>query len=352
MTTIATKRNANGAAFTLADFNNFMFNGFNYELPANVLKIISELSLEVGSPDYVKTPIFVKKEKTEKVSAGGIAGGSTTDHTHHPSAPTSAAGFARRKKTSRQEETWDSSAKTFQTTKMEERTGICGEIDNIRSELNKLTDKNFIQKRDKIAEILANIVLKENNADDTAQVSCAIFDIASTNRFYSKLYADLYCDIITQFDTMRPAFESSLDTFAQLFDVIEYVDPVVDYDKFCKINKTNEKRKALGVFFINLSINGIIPSSKIVNIKRNLLSQIYTFISQENKKNEVDELTENVCLFHTKECRKLDETTPYELIDGFTMSEIISKMAKSKVKDHKSITNKTIFKFMDMLEMA
>ena len=31
--------------------------------------------------------------------------------------------------------------------------------------------------------------------------------------------------------------------------------------------------------------------------------------------------------------------------------EIIEKISHSKVKDYKSLTNKTIFKFMDMIEM-
>ena len=48
--------------YSLNDFNNLLFTGFNYELPAETIRIISELALEVGSPDYVKTPIFQKRE--------------------------------------------------------------------------------------------------------------------------------------------------------------------------------------------------------------------------------------------------------------------------------------------------
>ena len=52
--------------YTLNDFNNIIFNGFNYELPAETIRVISELALEVGSPDYVKTPIFQKRENPMK----------------------------------------------------------------------------------------------------------------------------------------------------------------------------------------------------------------------------------------------------------------------------------------------
>ena len=34
-----------------------------------------------------------------------------------------------------------------------------------------------------------------------------------------------------------------------------------------------------------------------------------------------------------------------------SISEIIEKIANSKPKDYLSLTNKTIFKFMDMIEM-
>jgi hypothetical protein len=107
----------------------------------------------------------------------------------------------------------------------------------------------------------------------------------------------------------------------------------------------------LGAFFINLSINGVIPLVTIQNITRTLLSQIYKYISEENKKNEVDELTENVALFYKKEFYENDENVTYELIEGYTITEIIERIAISKVKDYKSLTNKTIFKFMDMIDM-
>ena len=59
--------------YTLEDFNNITFNGFKFDFPQDTLQIISELTLEVGSPNYVKTPIFQKRENPMKV------GSSTSD---------------------------------------------------------------------------------------------------------------------------------------------------------------------------------------------------------------------------------------------------------------------------------
>jgi hypothetical protein len=99
-------------------------------------------------------------------------------------------------------------------------------------------------------------------------------------------------------------------------------------------------------------MNGIIEEKKIKTITRNLLAQIYNFINEENKKNEADELTENVAILYKKELYKDDDDSDdYEKINGHTISDIIEIIANSKVKNFKSLTNKTLFKFMDMIDM-
>jgi hypothetical protein len=325
--------------YNLNDFNETIFNGFNYVLPAETVKIISELSLEVGSPNYVKTPIFQKRENPMKVDPGAAVIKDTSN-------------FKKKRSNKNMEvfndEDW-TSLRTFQTTKIEENVGIDAHIDNIRSLLNKLTDKNYADMLAKIFVVLDTIILDNSNSDDISKVSFTIFEIASTNRYYSKIYADLYSDVITKYDMMNGEVEKNLGKFMELFTTIEYVDSKVDYDRFCEINKINEKRRALCSFFVNLSINNIIPKKTITNITRNLLYQIYTLISQEDKKNEADELAENVFILYNKELYY--ENCDYELIDGQSIIEVIKKIAHSKVKDYKSLTNKTIFKFMDMIDM-
>jgi hypothetical protein len=38
-------------------------------------------------------------------------------------------------------------------------------------------------------------------------------------------------------------------------------------------------------------------------------------------------------------------------ISGKTIVETVTLLAKSKVKDYKSLTNKAVFKYMDLVEM-
>lgn len=78
-----------------------------------------------------------------------------------------------------------------------------------------------------------------------------------------------------------------------------------DYDGFCRNNLKNEKRKALSAFFVNLHNNGMIPKDKMVEIANNLLVQVYDFLNQSNKKSEIEEMTENIAILHTrKNCLK------------------------------------------------
>ena len=323
--------------YTLENINAILFAGFEYKLPDEVLENISNLALQVGSPDYVKTPVFLKRENPL-----------TSDIP-----PKDAGGYKKNRRNKVQEivndDEWQP-IKPFQPTKIEGKVGIESQIDTIRAYLNKLSDKNYIDMRNKIVELL-DMLNVDNTANDMTRFSSMIFEIASNNRFYSKIYADLYTDLSSKYEMLIETFEANFCQFTDMFNIIEYVDPATNYDKFCEINKTNEKRKSLASFYLNLMINGVIPKIQILKIIRNLLDQVYTNIKIEDKKNVVEELTETVGILYKKEFCDGFAKTDYELIDGLTISEVVTRIANSKVKDFKSLTNKSLFKFMDLIEM-
>jgi hypothetical protein len=335
--------------YTLDDFNNITFNGFKFDFPDDALKIISELALEVGSPNYVKTPVFQKRDPSLKNDALNNSKDWDIDKDLDKR-----NNFGNRRKRGNKvneivsDENWEA-LRSFQITKIEEKDGLEGKIDILRSNMNKLSDKNYSDIKNKIIENIDTIFIENCNTDEILKVVTMLFDIASTNRFYSKIYADLYTDLIEKYDIMFKVFEENFNKFLSLFDVIEYVEPNVDYDKFCRINKDNEKRKAFSAFLINLMNNNIISKDKIINIIRNLLNQINSFINEDNKKNEVDELTENIAILYKKEL--FNYNIEYELINGNTITEIINHLAHCKPKNYLSLTNKSIFKFMDLIDM-
>lgn len=316
--------------YTLQDFESIIFNGFEYTVPDQILETISKLAMHVGSPDYIRTPVFPKREHSIKDKDKDVKD--------------------RKRKNNKamevlNEEDWNT-IRNFQTTKIEAKTG---DFDNVRALINKLTDKNYGEMSLKITELIEKIRLE--NEDQLDNISSNIFDIASSNRYYSKIYAQLYSDLSNKFEFIKNACLNNLKRFTELFDTIEYVDPNQNYDKFCEINKINEKRKSLASFYLNLMNFGVISNVVIMEITRNLLEKVYEFISTDNKKNEVDELVETIAILYQKDMYEDDEGDDYGLIEGFTIGEVIEKIANSKVKDYKSLTNKSIFKFMDLMDM-
>jgi hypothetical protein len=327
--------------YTLEEFNQISFDGFDFKLPEETLNIISNLALKVGSPSYVKTPVFQKRDNSLKTQSASATSNKDVSI------------FKKKRGNKSMEiindDDWES-LRTFQATKIEQKVGLDAKIDVIRSYLNKLTDKNYLDLRNNIVETVEQIVSDSSNHEELTRIGTNIFEIASTNRFYSKIYADLYSDLISKYEIMREIFQKSFGEFLETFNNIEYVEPSVDYDRFCKINKDNEKRKALSSFFINLMVNKIIEKEKIICLMKNLMEQVSKFITVENKKNEVDELTENIIILYKKELFSEEDLEDVE-IDSLTISEFIEKIANSKAKDYLSLTNKSIFKFMDMIEM-
>ena len=276
--------------YTLNDVNKVIFQGFDYKIPDETLNIISVISMQVGSPDYVKTPVFKKREiplknelpkETENVKES----------------------YVKKRKGNKaleivNDENWNS-IKSFQPTKIDSKTEFDSNIDLIRVYINKITEKNYIDMCNKIVDIVAKLEIS-TSITELNKISVNIFDIASSNRYYSKIYADLYSELSCNFNFMKLAYEENISRFTDLFNNIEYVDPSENYDRFCEINKINEKRKSLASFYFNLMVNGIILKSQIIGITRNLLNNVYNFILIDNKKNEVDELTETISILYQK----------------------------------------------------
>ena len=329
--------------YPLSNFQSISSNGFDFKIPDETIRIINELASQVGSPTYIKTPNFHRKEGISKPVPNGLGGGSSN---YGGGGGGGSSGFDDGYKKKRRggateivnDEDWEN-LRTYQPTKIDAKEGI---IDQIRFALNKISDKNYQEHFTKIIELLDTV----SSPEEMMTVSTSIFDIASNNRFYSKLYADLYTELIHKYEIMNTIFEANLNKFLELFQKIEYVDSSKDYNRFCEINKDNEKRKALSAFFVNLTHTGIISQDKLFELTGDLLNQLIILIEQTDKKNEVDEISENIGILYNK---KLFNKCTLQ-INEMTILQIITKLSKSKVKTFPSLTNKSIFKFMDILE--
>jgi hypothetical protein len=328
------------ARYNLNDFTNITFAGFECSLPEETLSIITELAQQVGSPTYIRTPVFTKRENG--LSRNNAIG----------SASTQVDSFTKKKRRNKPQEVmsdadWDT-IRSFQATKIEQKKGLDAQIDIIRCYLNKMTEKNFADLCEQIYVVLDEILCGETCDVDMMRIGNAIFEIASNNRFYSKLYADLYANLIRKYEIMNTIFETTLAGFLTVFDNIDRAVSEEDYDKFCKINLDNERRKSLSSFFVNLTANKIITEDKLIELTVILIKKVLDYINTDGMKSEVDEIMENIAILYSKELFVRYKT---DIQDGKSFIQVIEMLARSKAKTFASLSNKTIFKCMDMVEM-
>ena len=340
--------------YTLEEFNDILAGGFSYDLKdSNVIELISSLANKVGAPTYIKTPVFPKREKSNSVVGVGV--GEQHQEQLHPYSSASALSVnrrARNKPSQISDEDW-SIIRTFQKTEMKKTEGIEKRVDTIRSLLNKLTDTTYSVIESEILSEVNNIIKGEGGTDDAIdeeniyKIAHSIFNTASSNMFYSALYAKLFKQLVQCHDIFTKVFEKSYSEFVGLFKKVEYVDPSLDYNKFCEVTKMNDKRKAMSMFIINLMKEDMLELDGVVEIIVELQEMVNSYIKQANKTNELEELNENMFILVTN---GKDALSTHEKWDSIVSNIKFWSMLKVKMKEYPSVNNKLIFKNMDMLE--
>jgi hypothetical protein len=385
--------------YDLPDYAAFMNMGFELKLPDDVIKSVSELADLVGAATYIKTPVFPVRTGGDFRSSGANAGGGdngsatttmTTTAGYHvagSSANTFQSRFGNNDVSITRSSGSSSSSRaipnnewetilSFQKTELKKKEGIELGIDNIRSYLNKLTDKTYAAMFSNILKEIADLFAastgdtseEHNTVAVMNRVAVSIFNTASSNAFYSEMYARLFRDLISQdtastgssdttaspYAVFRELFDRNLASFMSLFETIEYCDPKKNYDKFCDINKANEKRKAMSLFIVNLMKNGIVEKTQVVALMRQIQELMYSNMRQEGKTNEVDELAENLYIMVKHSHSFLTAPADADAADAAESFKIrveqITEISKLKIKSKPSITNKTIFRHLDMLD--
>ncbi len=319
------------------------FGGFTYEIPKDTCDMINYLCLQVGSCGLASN-IYQKTDN--RVGSEGFAGGLNKMNNNKKKKGNKAMEVSA--------EEWES-IRTFQSTKLEQKSGIDGDIDQIRLYLNKLTDKNFLDMRDNIIYRIDKILGETDDTSVINNLGIMLYDLCSSNKFYSKIFADMFAELASKYEWLGQLFEDRFKNIMENYTNIKYVDADKDYDGFCAMNKTNEKRRALTTFIFYLTANNYSKKEKMVELLKSLLTMIISFVYQDNRKNEVDELTENVAILFNKEIidEVLDDADDEEEynVGKETIVDTINKLAKSKAKDYPSLSNKAIFKYMDLVEM-
>lgn len=277
----------------------FETNDFKCVLTQEIIDSINFLAKKVGAPTYVKTPNFKKKSKSN----------------------------------------WES-LRNFKVTKLEVKDTKLTEISQL---LNKITNSNYDDILIKITKVLSS---ETNSKEDLMHVCKYIFETSSSNDFYSKMYAKLHYDLIEKFPIMQGICSETFQSYFSLFENIQYVDPETDYSKFCDNNRINDKRKAMSNFLIHLMNFGILDTSEMLELVNSLQKKVDNLLKDSNNKRIIEEISENIFILVTNG-EKLFKS---EKAEWSSIIKTIKSISVMNHRDFPGLSNKTIFKYMDIID--
>lgn len=215
-------------------------------------------------------------------------------------------------------------------------------VDRIRSNLNKLTPKNYNEMKSGIVDEIKEAIKDDQFENEVYNV---ILSVLTTNDFYTDIYVNIYVLIEKECDKLHSKFIEYFDKYVESFNDINQINSTEDYGEFCKQKKKNHKRICFTKFIIKL-----IDSHKYsLNYEHlmYIMSEVFFNKIENNKLDDLDELMLNVVLLYSsKQCKEIFLNK--KLCNNLSLMDILHKITNN---EYKNIHQKTIFRVMDLLEI-
>lgn len=322
--------------YTIDDFRKISsLQEFKPILTAEITKIITDLNKEFVnlSSSTEQKPFYSKKHAEFK---------HTTFHSNNAS---------KNKEINREmnSDTWFQPK--LKITKIEKKEGTDLIINEIRISLNKLSNKNFETQKKTIVELIYKMSEESDEKEgDIKKISKMIFDIASSNKFYSHLYADLYKILSLEFSELNAEIYDILKNQRMIFEKMAFIEKNggEDYDFFCETNKKNDTIRAMTAFISNLNKQCMIENDDIIEFIMFLEELVIKYSKEENKTNEIDEITENIYILFVEHDEKLEKNDLWEQVVHNINK--ISQLKKNEALTTKSLSSRSVFKYMDIID--
>lgn len=222
-------------------------------------------------------------------------------------------------------------------------------INEMRSEINKITEKNVDTKIENILKNLEEIVdSTDGDADDLKEkmdkLFNVIFNASITNKLpetYAKAFeAIAQTQLVLANEFIELKMSEYVDSMSGIVDVSEQ-----NYDEFCEFTAKNAARKNTSSLICEISKRGSIaalPFERIDALFESLLAKVITQINDKSKQKEVDEITENIVVIF-KNLGKLMDASKY--MDRF------KTIATYKNGEKPGLTSRAKFKYADLVGM-
>jgi hypothetical protein len=240
---------------------------------------------------------------------------------------------------------WTINKKVFKPTIIDNKNGLDKDIDEIRISLNKISNKNYDSQKNIIIERLSIFLDDHLSLKTIAQF---IFDVASTNKFYSELYADLYLELVNKSPIFKDVLYSFVNLYKSTIDSITCVDANLDYDGFCQCTKANDKRRSMASFFMMVTKKGILEVDIMLEIIDHFQKVLFEYIEVEGKSPECEEISELLFIFISLGNDSILFNTSPLWSDHIIPKTIL--ISKYKAKEHSSLTSRIIFKQLDLTD--
>lgn len=217
-------------------------------------------------------------------------------------------------------------------------------INDIRTILNKLSVKNYQEQKTLIFQRIQSFA-----SNELESVAKFVFDVASANKFYSELYADLYKELLNDFPVFKEILANFVANYKTTICEMEYKDANTDYDGYCKYVKENDKRKAIATFLVMLSNRNTLEFDILLDIIQHFQTLFLEYIKQDNKSKECDEISDllHVFLSNIKDVKSINGLLWTEIVKNV---QFISKV-NIKEKEFPSLTSRSVFKHLDIHDL-
>ena len=326
-----------GRQYNLLDIQNIIFNGIYYKLDDDIMKKIRGLEKELGvveEPKQAQRQVIVTPDKKRVPQIIGQQ-------------PTRRNGDKKNKEMSNED--WNM-LKNFKATQFETKEGHEKIIENIRTLVNKISTKNYQQQFEQIQKEIhdynVSIEGEDEEEEQKQELITMLFNIITNNKFFSELYASLYIDLLPSFDQFNQQLKTYIQKLKGSIEQINYINSDENYDKYCEYVKENESRKANTQFLINLCKKNALTVDQLLDILDYFIDKTLEYVDMDNKTNEVEEITENVFLIISSSQALIHKHSTWTTC---VLPKVIA-MSQKKKNDHKSLSNRAIFKYMDIID--
>lgn len=331
--------------YTLSDFQDISTKGFNVILPDTTVELINNLSSLVGSPNYIKTPVFSKKEsvhdtdkRKRKEKFGRRAVDNSTWLDKNKKSPLNAT---------------DSNIVFKTPTMMKKELSLVETyVKKIRTILNKVATNSDIDLITPLTDTIDEMLETDITGEEVNELSENVTRIMSTNSFYSDDYSRIYSLLLKRYDFIVDVFMSQGVKYLHSYNEVKDVNPDENYDLFCEINKGNDFRRSITLFFTKLYFkHDVFEKDRVLELIHDITNNLYKNINNKDSICLNDEIIENICIFIQHENSDLFQTCDQIDIDSnLNIKDFIVKISSSKPKQYEGLSTKSLFKLMDTIE--